>query len=257
MRPLLSSSCAQVLLALGTNWGDTGSVDQYAGWCRASHEDFFSSSACIQLYKDHIDVVTSRVNTVNGRRWGHRTGRQVASAQSGSAGLPGCHSCDEAPESLTLAWPCVLRPVDRPRPAELQCSPGLAQLIPALTARSCQQVLRGPHNLRLVRHAPCACCSGQLQGPCLSTAPWDHPQTWPAGCHSLARPCADGQRHHLVSSQAMHPDSFQPAAAQRRHVRACASSGGRPASQLQLHALAASTGHFRVLADTLCACAGT
>ena len=56
-----------MLLALGTNWGATGSVDQYASWCGTSHAGFYTSSSCIDMYKAHIDVVTSRVNTINGR----------------------------------------------------------------------------------------------------------------------------------------------------------------------------------------------
>ena len=58
----------QVLLALTTNWGDIGSVDQYVQWCGASdHTDFFTDASCIQMFNDHTDKITSRVNTVNGR----------------------------------------------------------------------------------------------------------------------------------------------------------------------------------------------
>ena len=58
----------QVLLALGTNWGTTGSVAQYAQWCNTSAVGFFSDPGCIQMFQAHMGVVTSRVNTINGRR---------------------------------------------------------------------------------------------------------------------------------------------------------------------------------------------
>ena len=59
----------QVLLALTTNWGDIGSVDQYVKWCGGlGHTDFYTNPSCIQMYNDHTDKVTSRVNTINGRR---------------------------------------------------------------------------------------------------------------------------------------------------------------------------------------------
>ena len=59
----------QVLLALTTNWGDIGSVDQYVKWCGGlDHTDFYTNPSCIQMYNAHTDKITSRVNTINGRR---------------------------------------------------------------------------------------------------------------------------------------------------------------------------------------------
>ena len=58
----------QLLLALTTNWGDTGSLAQYVGWCGASDlTGFFTNDDCIQMYNDHTTKITSRVNTINGR----------------------------------------------------------------------------------------------------------------------------------------------------------------------------------------------
>ena len=61
----------QLILSLTTNWGDTGSVDQYVAWSSTanSHDQFFSDADCMQLYKDFVKTVLGRVNTINGRTY--------------------------------------------------------------------------------------------------------------------------------------------------------------------------------------------
>lgn len=63
-------SVVQLILSLTTNWGDTGSIDQYVSWSSTAdqHEQFFSDADCRQLYKSFVKTVLSRVNTINGRR---------------------------------------------------------------------------------------------------------------------------------------------------------------------------------------------
>lgn len=60
----------RVLLALTDNWQPTGGADQFVAWAGSTtHEDFFTQQRPRQLYKDHVKVVLTRVNTVNGRTY--------------------------------------------------------------------------------------------------------------------------------------------------------------------------------------------
>ncbi|KAK9813329.1 hypothetical protein WJX73_000535 [Symbiochloris irregularis] len=60
-----------LVLALTTNWGDTGSVDQYVSWSGTAqqHSDFFSDANCQALYKSFVKMVLTRVNSINGRTY--------------------------------------------------------------------------------------------------------------------------------------------------------------------------------------------
>ena len=58
----------QVIMAFVDNW--VQGVDQYVGWAGASsHVDFFTNPKVKQLYKDNVKALTSRVNTINGRKY--------------------------------------------------------------------------------------------------------------------------------------------------------------------------------------------
>ena len=59
----------QLTLVLTTNWGDTGSVDEYVNWSSTAtvHEQFYTDQQCQTLYKGFVRTVLTRVNTINGR----------------------------------------------------------------------------------------------------------------------------------------------------------------------------------------------
>jgi mannan endo-1,4-beta-mannosidase len=60
----------RLLLSLTDNWQQTGGADEFVRWAGArTHEDFFSSPAIKQLYKNHVAAVLSRVNSINGRKY--------------------------------------------------------------------------------------------------------------------------------------------------------------------------------------------
>ena len=57
----------RLILALTTNWGDTGSVDQFVGWAGAGgHSSFFTDPRVRSLYLDHVAAIANRVNTITG-----------------------------------------------------------------------------------------------------------------------------------------------------------------------------------------------
>lgn len=59
---------AQAILAITDNWQGVGGADQYVKWCGGSgHNDFFTNSNCMQLYKNFASTLINRVNTINGR----------------------------------------------------------------------------------------------------------------------------------------------------------------------------------------------
>lgn len=58
----------QVVMAFVDNWVE--GVDQYVGWAGLSdHASFFTDPKVMQLYKNNVQVLTSRVNTINGRKY--------------------------------------------------------------------------------------------------------------------------------------------------------------------------------------------
>ncbi|DBB02500.1 hypothetical protein WJX82_002641 [Trebouxia sp. C0006] len=58
----------KVIMAFVDNWVE--GVDQYAGWAGLSdHVSFFTDPKVMQLYKNNVEVLTSRVNTINGRKY--------------------------------------------------------------------------------------------------------------------------------------------------------------------------------------------
>jgi hypothetical protein len=61
----------RVILALTSNWGDVGSVDEYVAWSpsAAEHDDFFSDAAARDLFLKHAAAVTGRVNSITGIRY--------------------------------------------------------------------------------------------------------------------------------------------------------------------------------------------
>ena len=59
----------QVIMAFVDNWVE--GVDLYTAWAGATnHVDFFTNPAVKQLYKDNVKALTSRINTINGRKYG-------------------------------------------------------------------------------------------------------------------------------------------------------------------------------------------
>ena len=58
----------QVIMAFVDNWVE--GVDQYVGWAGLSDQvSFFTDPKVMQLYKNNVQVLTSRVNTINGRKY--------------------------------------------------------------------------------------------------------------------------------------------------------------------------------------------
>ena len=59
----------QLILALTTSWGDTGSVSEYVSWSSTAQQqsDFYSDATCMQLYKEFVAQVLGRINTISGR----------------------------------------------------------------------------------------------------------------------------------------------------------------------------------------------
>jgi len=55
-------------MAFVDNWVE--GVDQYVGWAGLSdHVSFFTDPKVMQLYKNNVQVLTSRVNTINGCKY--------------------------------------------------------------------------------------------------------------------------------------------------------------------------------------------
>lgn len=65
-----ASTGLRPILALTTNWGDTGSVDQFVGWAGAGgHSSFFTDTRVHALYLDHVAAIANRVNRITGVRF--------------------------------------------------------------------------------------------------------------------------------------------------------------------------------------------
>ncbi len=61
----------RVLLALVNNWSDYGGMDRWTLWRFGSvnHDKFYTDSVIREWYRDLVQVLVNRVNTVNGRRY--------------------------------------------------------------------------------------------------------------------------------------------------------------------------------------------
>jgi len=61
----------RVILPLVNNWLDYGGMDQYVRWSETArfHDDFYTDLSCRSMYRGHLEAMTGRVNTVNGRRY--------------------------------------------------------------------------------------------------------------------------------------------------------------------------------------------
>jgi len=61
----------RLILALTSNWGDVGSVDEYVAWAGAGgHAAFFTDARARSLYLAHAAAIINRVNTLTGVRYG-------------------------------------------------------------------------------------------------------------------------------------------------------------------------------------------
>ena len=58
----------RLILALSSNWGDVGSVDQFVDWSATAttHDDFFTDAAAEKLFLEHASKVLGRVNSITG-----------------------------------------------------------------------------------------------------------------------------------------------------------------------------------------------
>ncbi|CAD7701855.1 unnamed protein product [Ostreobium quekettii] len=61
----------RVLLSFTDNWPPSGGIDEYVSWSSTaeSHTDFFTDAQTKQMYKDHVQQLITRVNSVNGRTY--------------------------------------------------------------------------------------------------------------------------------------------------------------------------------------------
>ena len=61
----------RVILTLVNNWDDFGGMNRYTLWRfgTTNHDQFYTDATIRQWFKDLIALLTSRVNTVNGRRY--------------------------------------------------------------------------------------------------------------------------------------------------------------------------------------------
>jgi len=57
----------KLIIPFVNNWDDYGGMNQYVSWVGAgSHDDFYSNTICKDYYKDHINTLLNRVNSING-----------------------------------------------------------------------------------------------------------------------------------------------------------------------------------------------
>lgn len=59
----------RMIISFVDNWSAVGGVDQYINWSSTAktHDDFFSDHQTKRMYKNHVQAVIHRVNTINGR----------------------------------------------------------------------------------------------------------------------------------------------------------------------------------------------
>lgn len=59
----------RLILPLVNNWDDYGGMNQYVDWSSTAteHDDFYTDANTKQWYKNHIQTVLNRENTINGR----------------------------------------------------------------------------------------------------------------------------------------------------------------------------------------------
>lgn len=57
-----------LILTLVNNWDDYGGMNQYVAWSPTAsvHDDFYTDGNCKRWYKDHIEALLYRVNTLTG-----------------------------------------------------------------------------------------------------------------------------------------------------------------------------------------------
>lgn len=59
----------RLLPTLTNNWSDYGGMDQYRAWAgdtAAAHDDFYTNPVAVSLYKNYINHILTRRNTING-----------------------------------------------------------------------------------------------------------------------------------------------------------------------------------------------
>jgi len=62
----------KLVLVLADNWYPVGGVDAYVEWSETAsrHQDFYTDYNARRMFKDMINTITNRKNTINGRRYG-------------------------------------------------------------------------------------------------------------------------------------------------------------------------------------------
>lgn len=62
--------CVQMIISLIDNWDQTNGVDKYVKWSGTAtgHDQFFSDTNCMTLYRNTVATIINRVNTISGRR---------------------------------------------------------------------------------------------------------------------------------------------------------------------------------------------
>ncbi len=67
---LANKNNIKLIMTLTNNWANFGGMDQYNIWYKSKyHDEFYSNSAIRKAYKDYINFVLNRVNTVTGVRY--------------------------------------------------------------------------------------------------------------------------------------------------------------------------------------------
>ncbi|MCL5256793.1 MAG: cellulase family glycosylhydrolase [Chloroflexi bacterium] len=60
----------KLIVTLTDNWNYHGGIDQYVTWYGLPyHDDFYSDARCKQAYKDYVNHVLNRVNSISGVRY--------------------------------------------------------------------------------------------------------------------------------------------------------------------------------------------
>ena len=60
----------KLILSFSSNWTPTGGIPEYLKWAGSDKPvDFYTDPAIKEQYKDYVETVLGRVNTVNGRTY--------------------------------------------------------------------------------------------------------------------------------------------------------------------------------------------